>query len=768
MYIRPNETFEDLSGEWNLVYSNEVDFLSFKTIEQIKSSGFPTIPADVPGNFELSLYKAGLIPDPYIGLNILKVQKFENYDIWYFRQFHAKLPGDNDAVLVLDGVDCYADIFLNGTLVGTCDNMLIKHQFPIKNLLNDENEIVVHIKSTIKQAQKYSYPPFVYAKSINYESLYVRKAPHMFGWDITPRVLSAGIWRDVRVEYPAKERLREIYIQTKEISEDRQSATLRLTFNSHILEINNKYWEICIQGVCGEHQFEERKRIYFSAGSLLIEVDQPALWWSKGRGNPNLYHVSVRLECDGKLVDELKTTLGIRTIRLDRKNLPGQKKESEFCFYLNEERIFIKGTNWVPVDIFHSKDRGRLKKIFPLLDDIGCNMVRCWGGNVYEDDLFFDLCDQHGIMVWQDFTMACAVYPQDEDFQKRLETEARKIIKHLRQHPSLVLWAGDNECDETLYIENKTNPNENILTRKLLPEVIRQEDPARPYLPSSPYIDQASYEFGGRLLVEEHLWGKRDYFKSSYYKNAFCHFASEIGYHGCPSVDSIEKFISKPKLWPYQENSEWELHSTEPVPGSGLYSYRVDLMGKQIAELFKVIPDNLEEFSFASQVTQAEALKFFIEVFRYNKWDKTGIIWWNLIDGWPQFSDSVVDYYFHKKMAFEYIKISQQDICLMIKEPENSNQDLVVVNDSIEKVDLSYTVIDIDTGNIEIAGKGIAIADAVTKLGEIKSIRDSQKFLLINWEINGKQYSNHFLTGNPPFDLYQYRNWVKLKQNFIS
>ena len=181
-----------------------------------------------------------------------------------------------------------------------------------------------------------------------------------------------------------------------------------------------------IDGKCGDSHFNERKRIYFSAGQVIFDIDQPLLWWPKGRGDPNLYQVTVRLEHDGLPVDEVVFNLGIRTIRLDRKSVPGNEKECEFCFIVNDEKVFIKGTNWVPMDIFHSKDRDRIKQVFPLLDDIGCNMVRCWGGNVYEDDLFFDLCDQHGIMVWQDFAMACAVYPQDEQFQQSLALEAPK------------------------------------------------------------------------------------------------------------------------------------------------------------------------------------------------------------------------------------------------------------------------------------------------------------------------------------------------------
>jgi len=383
---------------------------------------------------------------------------------------------------------------------------------------------------------------------------------------------------------------------------------------------------------------------------------------------------------------------------------------------------------------------------------------------VYEDDPFFDLCDQHGIMVWQDFAMACARYPQDKEFQDRLADEARKVVRRLRQHACLVLWAGDNECDETYLFEPGTNPNENILTRSVLPGIIRQEDPLRSYLPSSPYFDQQSYEYGGRSLVEDHLWGPRDYYKSDFYNSATCQFVSEIGYHGCPSVNSIQKFISPANIWPYMDNPEWELHSTAPVPGSGLYTYRIQLMANQIAEMFQQIPDNLEAFSFASQATQAEAVKYFIEMFRYKKWQKTGIIWWNLIDGWPQFSDAVVDYFLQKKLAYEFIKTSQQDVCLMLKEPDNWKQELVAVNDTRHDMTVSYEVEEIHSGKIEMRGQKLIDADNVSSIGNFPSISSLQAFYVIRWEIDGKQYSNHYLKGKPPFDVETYRKSLKAYQ----
>jgi beta-mannosidase len=388
------------------------------------------------------------------------------------------------------------------------------------------------------------------------------------------------------------------------------------------------------------------------------------------------------------------------------------------------------------------------------VEDIGCNMVRCWGGNVYESDLFFDLCDRKGIMVWQDFSMACAIYPQEHDFQVTLAHEARAVVRRLRQHASIALWSGDNECDYSfLWGGSVADPNSNVLTRVVLPEIVRQEDPTRHYLPSSPYISPAAFKQGVHLLPEDHLWGPRDYYKGQFYTSSICHFASETGYHGCPSPASLRRFLSPDKVWPYQGNEEWILHSTSPVPGVNLFDYRVELMAAQVQTLFGAIPDDVDAFAFASQVSQAEAMKFFIERFRTGKWRRTGIIWWNILDGWPQLSDAVVDYYFGKKLAYHVIKASQQPLCLALREECDGARQLVACNDTQEEINLDWTVTDVDTGDIVAQGAAVADADAACVIGLVPALPGEQRLLSIAWAAETGDGHSHYLAGKPPFDL---------------
>lgn len=750
----------DLSGDWSFAYSDGPEDRLFSTGAELESAGYKTHPCTVPGNFELDLHRNGIVDEPFHGMNIAGLARYERSHVWYFRRFSAEEKPGFDAELVFEGLDCFADIYLNGEPVGSTDNMLIEHAICVNGLLHGDNEVLVHIRPAVEEAKRFDYPPSVGALGDFKEALYVRKAPHMYGWDIMPRAVSAGIWRPAKILYRPLERLEQVFLESSHIAADGSSAHLTLHYSTRIDGGCDDVYEIGIQGACGDSVFSARKRATAIGGRLPLHVPSPKLWWVRGRGEPNLYHVTVVLAKNGAEIDRLEFTHGIRKAELIRTSTTDMLGSGEFCFKLNGERIFALGTNWVPADAYHSRDAERLPRILEMVADIGCNFIRCWGGNVYENDLFYDFCDRRGIMVWQDFAMACAYPPQDEQHQKRIGREARAVVRRLRQHACLALWSGDNEIDVGLAASGR-DPNTNVLTREVIPAVLREEDWATPYIPSSPYIDEEAYRSGRDFVPENHPWGPRDYYKGDYYRNVLCHFASEMGYHGCPSPESIRDFISPDKVWPYQSNDEWLLHSTSPVPGVDLFDYRVELMAKQVRELFGEVPDNLEDFAFASQASQAEAKKFFIEMFRTGKWRRTGIIWWNLMDGWPQFSDAVVDYYFRRKLAYSFIKRSQQPLIVAMREPGHWVQDVVACNDTRRNLDVTYSVKDADTAEVVAQGTATAAADSVTVLDRIPWSSSWKRFYLIEWSSPLGDGANHYLLGGPPFDLDTYRGWLR-------
>jgi beta-mannosidase len=750
----------DLGGPWTVATTDRRIELGADPIAALTAAGATLLPAVVPGNLELDLLRNGVIDEPFVGMGVVPLRRLEGVYAYYLRTFQAPHRGATSPVLVFEGLDCDARVFLNGRLVAQTANMLIEHHVPVAEALLDgsENLLVVELAPVDVRAREQleRYAPGLQAEGGGYASLFVRKAPHVFGWDIMPRALSAGIWRAVTLRYLAPERIVSLWLDTEGIDSAGDSATLALHYQvaadldpAHPVELM-----VAASGSAGG--FSMRVPLLAHAGMTRWQIGSPALWWPRGRGPAHLYSVVVRLVRDGLTIDERTFRHGIRTVALDRTSLTDTAGSGEFRFIVNGEPVFILGTNWVPLDAYHSRDLERIPAALALVEELGCNMIRCWGGNVYEHDRFYDGCDEAGILVWQDFSMACAIYPQDQPFQDEIAGEVRQVVRRLRQHPSVVLWAGDNECDEQyVWKGRRRDPNDNVLTRHVIPAVLRDEDPSRPYLPSSPYVDPVAFASGVRALPEDHLWGPRDYYKSGFYVDAVAHFASEIGYHGCPDVGSLRRFLSPDHMWPYAGDPEWLLHATSPFPGVDTHDYRVELMASQVRTLFGAVPDTLEAFVMASQASQAEALKFFIESFRIGKWRRTGIIWWNLLDGWPQLSDAIVDYYFVRKRAFEVVKRAQVPVALMLREPRDGRQEAVISNDTRHDVAVTFTVRDSGSGETLITGTAAAPGDAVVAVGEFRT-PPGQALLTLDWESAAGSVRNHYLAGRPPFPLEWY------------
>ncbi|HEY5585074.1 MAG TPA: sugar-binding domain-containing protein [Ruminiclostridium sp.] len=756
----------DLNGKWQLIYMTNEEFQqksqTISSFTDVLGYDGKQIVGNVPGNFELDLQEAGLIPDPFFGKNLLQLQKLEGCHLFYSRQFTYNSKANMIPQLVFEGIDTVSEIYLNGKLLGKTDNMFVPQEFIVKNLVEGKNEIVVHILPACIVARDNSVSAGNSASKYNYETLRLRKATHMFGWDIMPRLVSAGIFRPVYLTYQPKEHFKQAFLMTSCIDVYHHTAELELFYEANILASDLSDYSVTINGNCADNGFSQSTRLWFTSGKLKIHVDNAKLWWPKGSGEQSLYNVTIELKKGKELVDTILFKAGIRTVKLERTSITDTFFSGKFHFEVNGKRIFILGTNWVPVDAFHSRDRSRIPEILELLDDVECNCIRIWGGNLYEDEYLYSKCDEMGILIWQDFALACGVYPIDNDFCKVMEQEVRTIVRKLRNHSSILLWAGDNECDMGMKFEELyRNPNINKITRQVIPDVLAFEDPTRPYLPSSPFVDEEATGLPMEYLTENHLWGPRDYFKSNYYKNSMCNFVSEIGYHGCPSIESMSKFLSEDKMWPWKDNDEWIIHSSSPeTDKSGSYVYRIELMAKQIKELFGKVPDTLENFVLASQISQAEAKKFFIEFFRTGKWNRTGIIWWNLIDGWPQFSDAVVDYFFDKKLAYHYIKRSQQPFILAFSEPDSWSCTLKAINDTGKQQEFSYTVKDYtDNNKIVLEGSGV-VGDSVLSVCNIEYSQGEKKIYVIEWTCEEYSGRNHYLSGNPPFELEDYRHFL--------
>ena len=727
-----------------------------------------TIPAQVPGNAIADLYRNGIIEDPFFADNSVRMRPFEFIDWEYSTQFRkVEKEADEKLYLNFEGIDTIADVFVNGEKIGSANNMFIAHKFELPENLQEVNELKVKIYSPITEARKYSYPPANFAMPYNFESLHIRRAAHTYGWDIFPRLIGAGLWRKVEIVKEKPIRWGDVYLFTSSLMENSARIILDWNFYADNVVVLDGF-EAELRMKCKNSSFTHHFPMRFIKGVCNMIIENPLLWHVIGTGEQNLYDVELDLIYNGEVVDCKKWRSGIRTVELRRTDVLDRDRNGQFHFYVNNREVFLKGSNWVPTEALHGEETSeKFRAILELFKESNSNVIRCWGGGVYEDNEFFDLCDEMGFLIWQDFMFACAFNPQDDEFLSRVKIDAEAVVKKLRHHPSLGLWCGDNEVDVFISwshtLRKRFSPEKNRITREVLPEVLRLYDTARDYLPSSPYFPPSLnvlYDDIGDKAPENHLWGPRDYYKSRYYIDPAALFASEIGYHGMPNFESLEKFVDKSTLKSKSAANNdlgWICHASQPCGDvKGPWAFRNELMDKQVKNVFGYMPDDVETFVGASQIVQAEAKKFFIENFRLTRDRRSGLIWWNMIDGWPQFSDSVVDYYFSKKLAFDYIKNIQQPLIIGIREPEidGISHTVVAVNDSSVALSGDYTIYNGDTKEEVARGEFAVGENTLQKLPQVK-LRNGEIYI-IKWNCNGETYFNHYQAGIPPFDSEKY------------
>ncbi len=783
------------SSDWSLYYGVQ-DKNAPQSPSELGNSDFKNISATVPGNVEIDLEREGIIKNPMIGDNVYDLRKFEAYAWWYVREFDKpKIKSGERVELAFDGIDCIADIWLNGNKIATVENMLVEYHYDVTDIMKDKNELYIHIKSTELEARNQLRNNFGMRYDQLGEASAMRKAPHMFGWDIMPRLISAGIWKDVKLEIIPSTYFSSVYWVTKSVYPDAKKANLYIDWQFNTDRLN-------IDDLTISFELERNGRIAYSAEVPVITtigreriwgLEDVDLWWPRGFGEQALYNTSIKVkDTDGKVLCENKQKIGIRTAELILTPINTEEEPGDFHFEVNGEYIFIKGTNWVPLDALHSRDIQHVDEAFDMLTDLNCNMVRMWGGNVYESDRFYDLCDENGIMVWHDFTFGCTTYPQDEQFKQKVKNEADKVLRRLRSNSSIVLWAGNNENDVSLQWGNdqpNIDPNTDVISRQVLPLAVREWDPKTPYLPSSPFISEEVFKVHNKiskdLSPEMHLWGPRGFYKAPFYTENNARFVSEIGYHGAPNVESLKKMMTSKNVYPWVNgakaetndvvtvdgevkkaeklvwNDEWQCKATRSHPNSQTNKERNFLMVNQIREVFGECPMELEDFVIASQIVQAEAKKYFIEFWRMNKGQRNGILWWNLRDGWPIISDAIVDYYGGKKLAYDYIKNVQTDVCVMVSDIRegNTGHPVVVVNDTRRKQHVEITIKDKDSGR-KLLSKTVEVEpNGKLKVDELPKV-NSNELWLIEYKVDGQTYNNHYVSYSPPMKFEIYKAWL--------
>lgn len=743
-----------LNGTWQLRFKDP-------------AKGETEISARVPGNVIGDLHRAGFIPDPYWGTNSSLTRPYEFIDWEYTTAFQTPEYAEDERVeLCFDGVDTAFELYINGENAGSGCNMYIAHRFDITPFLcktGDPNQLRLKIASSVNLTRRLSRPAAFDCQPYNYDGWLLRRATHTYGWDIAPRLVGAGIWRAVLLRVVKPIRWRDSYLYTQWVRENCAGMVLHWEFDTETTMLDGYSAELTL--VCCESRYEERFALNFSSGRHYFQLKQPLLWWPRGSGKPHLYQTTFTLLYNGTVCDRREWRTGIRDVRLERSetNFNG---EGKFRFLVNNRPVFILGSNWVPANALHGENTELIGRNIDFFQELNCNMIRCWGGGVYEDHSFFDLCDERGLLVWQDFMLACTMPPQDAESLRQLEVEAESVIRKLRRHASLAIWCGDNECDQRFFaVGERRNPSMNRTSREIFARAVFAHDPGRDYLPSSPYFCDEVKEKNARYASpEQHLWGSRDNWKNPFYLNNGAIFASEIGYPGAPSVESIRKFIPEISLNNRTaENPDWLCHSAQPFGDShGCYAYRMGLLRDLVKGFLGNDPEDLEIFVAASQIVQAEAMKYFIENFRMRKNVKTGIIWWNMVDCWPQFSEAAVDYYGKRKLAFYYIRNVQQPVLMMFGEPEAWHITLHGISDLERACLVRYRVTDFETGAEVLAGETRLEAEESKPVDVLKIIQGESHIWQIIFEYEGNCMTNHYWQGNSPVLWSLYSQWLSI------
>ncbi len=659
------------------------------------------VAAPVPGVLHTALHSVGIIPDPYFGDNEQRVAWVDSTS-WVYETVVYVPPLMEKPELVFDGLDTLADVYVDGELALSANNMFRQWRITLDPTIEAfDVQIVFHAAALEAErlAKEYPYP------LPESPRMFVRKAAYQFGWDWGPRFVTSGPWKGVFLEDAALPRLEGTYLRTLSISENVAEVEL-------ITSIKNTDSQSA--GVVVRIDGEEVVRMTVDAPidedvNISFAIPTPQLWWPRGSGEAYLYNLGVDVTVGGQTVTEYQQ-VGIRTVQLDQ-------TDGAFTFVINGEPIFAKGANSAPMTSFYPASEERYRTVLQAAADANMNMIRVWGGGVYEDDLFYDLADSLGIMVWQDFMFANALYPDTDEFLANVRQEAEEQVSWLRRHPSIVLWCGNNEiiegwhnwgwqqslgyseADSTALLQGYRN-----LFEELLPGVVEEHQPDVPYWPSSP-----SNGWGRDIAYEEgdvHYWGVwwgRAPFEM--YREKIGRFNSEYGFQAYPVEATVRTFADDIVL----DTLEFRNHQKHPHGEDWLREYAMMTFGH--------VPEDPGLWRYMTQVMQAEGVGMAIAGHRANKPRTMGTLYWQLNDIWPVVSWSSMDVFGRWKPLHYRVRELYQPLFSEVYQ-EGDSLRLRVVSDMNEPVSLSATLTAFDTdpgltwffalpGELEIPANGI-------------------------------------------------------------
>lgn len=599
--------------------------------------------AKVPGTIHTDLLNNKIIDDPFYSDNELRMDWIPECDWLYKTKFDFKGSLKNNVDLVFEGLDTVCEIYLNNIRLGGTDNMFVKYRYIVNNILKAEgNELRVLFKSPARFAaeeeEKYGKLPV----ALNSSRVYIRKAQYSFGWDWGPTFPTSGIWRNVYLEEWSDAKIESVTFST--ISIIKKTAEVEVIIDVNSSEKKNISLKVSLTNK--DLIYDQIIAITSSSkNKISFKIKDPKLWWPNGEGEQNLYLLKVKLVKEDIVLDEIQKNVGIRTIELVLK----EKDKSTFKFRVNKKDIYSKGVNWIPADSFLPRvSRNKYYDLLSLAKQANMNIVRVWGGGVYEDDEFYNICDELGLLVWQDFMFACGSYPENDNFIASVSEEVTQNVLRLQHHPCIAIWCGNNENEWIWYQEQKTSyrkmPGYNIY-HKVIPDILKVIDPSRPYWPSSPFgndNDPNSFESGN--THQWNIWSRWiDYTEVVNDKSLF---VTEFGFQGPANKDTFEKYL--------------------PIKNRNISDQIFEHHNKQIEgpeRIIKFLSAHLpiktewNDYLYLAQLNQAFALKTCLEYWRTNR-RTTGSIIWQINDCWPVSSWAIVDSDIKPKISYHFVKNS--------------------------------------------------------------------------------------------------------------
>jgi beta-mannosidase len=579
------------------------------------------------------------------------LREFEN-DTWWYRREIA-LPEDQAGAdqieLVFEGVCLFATVWLNGTPVGFLHNAHHAHRIDVTRHIRREGANLLAVECGLRLDEMRKRVRSDISATVENARPYMRMCQMSFGWDFAPRLAVIGLWRPVYLACHRHATIDDIHVATRSI----QGGTARLAVEARIRSFRSMPTPAALHLSIHEEPDAPPvwERCLSIAGGAAIEtsLDLPAarLWYPHPAGEPSLYTLKARIECGGEETDALTTRFGVRTVEL--------KQQGQFTFSINGVDIFARGANWVPSNSL-SLDASpeQYRHLLELAHEANFNMLRVWGGGTYESDFFYDLCDELGIMVWQDFMYACAMYPDDDpEFMESAAREAREVVARLRRHPSVALWCGNNECQEAWALGDWPDHAPRHFGERLydhvLPQVIAEFAPGVPYWPGSPYGGPTTRS---RKIGDFHDWCSLPDWRA-YDENAPL-FSSEYGFRSVPQRETVEQMISPELQWDEHgpQHDVWRFHHG-----------RCGWLEAVLPEFGR--PKTADEYIMLTQEAQATLMRYAVEVYRRRMFATSGSLIWQYDEPWPAVTFSLVDFFGRPKAAYYWVRHAYAPVMAM-------------------------------------------------------------------------------------------------------